>query len=709
MKKFLFFVLIFMVFFTSGCGGGGGSDSGGTGNTEPPENDERIPENPGDNNPMPHIPETSDDIDPIVDDPDDYLWLSIPSTIDDFLKLPEAKYVSLDEPAARAYDTRIITPELLAKAKSHYEVTADHHPRWSGFQLDMQSNFCYLENSNIETTAHAIELQGKYGFNMVRIGLDYFVIDGSDMQKVSMFNVEGTQVNLNMLRYFDRCLAIAINYGMHVNFMFMEFPGWWTRTVEGNYDGVPEWMKPFVTYSEVDLWTNPEKREKAKSMIKLIAERYKGIPNASFSIGLGHESGNPTLSGSDNNAPVRTLEDITATFIKMAEGVREADPERLMIIEMGPQYYENEDQNAENEQVAAVKTAMNKFGNYIYQDNLGIGAYIYHGMNAWANDEPDKQNVDFHNTTSRIVHYPVTWYGVCDYLCPETPPYEITGFMPKDTRIDLHLKNLWGAKVIIKANDKVIKEQITPNVDEVKGCTKLVRSYPIAIEAYRSPYVISADIPEGTSKITITAEAVPENNGWAVGIGLIEIVYPKEYAVTNYYYETTYSAYLEGGRAHTFSQKDNSILISWGAVDFADLRAKGLDSQKIVLNHEDMSWFSPQPELVVERGSSSEVFQQGENLAHFNESSHVIVRHENSTFTAAFWEDMLAYYEDIYDMCEEHGFSVISSWDWPRIANFHQEQNARIINMPETIEFDIYEHFIWEFFQFFIEHQSKDR
>ena len=354
---------------------------------------------------------------------------------------------------------------------------------------------------------------------------------------------------------------------------------------------------------------------------------------------------------------------------------------------------------------------MDKFGNYIYQDNLGIGAYIYHGMNAWANDDPEKQNVDFHNTTSRIVHYPVTWYGICDYLCPETPTYEITGFMPKGTRIDIHLKNLWGAKVIIKADDEVINEQITPNTGEVEGCIKLVHSYPIAIEAYRSPYVISADIPDGTSKITITAEYVPEHDGWAVGIGLIEIVYPEEYAVTNYYYETTYSAYLEGERDHTFSQKDNSILISWGAVNFEDLRAKGLNSQKIVLNSEDMSWSSPQPELIIERGSSAEVFQQGENLSRFNEPSHVVIRHENPTFTAAFWEDILAYYEDIYSMCEEHGFSVVASWDWCRVGNFHQSQNARIINIPETREFDIYEHFIWEFFHvhdiYSIRHQME--
>lgn len=703
MKKFLFFVLIFMVFFTSGCGGGGGSDSGGTGNTEPPGNDERIPENPGDNNPMPYIPETSDDIDPIVDDPDDYLWLSIPSTIDDFLKVPNARYVSLDEPAARAYDTRIITPELLAKAKSHYEVTAEHHPRWSGFQLDMRSNFCYLENNNIETTAHAIELQGKYGFNMARIGLEYFVVDNSEMQKVSTFNMEGTQVNLNMLRYFDRCIAIAIKYNMHINFMFIDLPGFWSRTFDGDYDCLPEGWEPFASYSEVDLWTNPEKREKAKNVIKIIAERYKGIPNATFSICIGGAN-NFTLSGADINAPEPTIDDIKATFTKMAEGVREADPDRLIIVETGYNYSENYEQYEEREEQAAIKEIMDNFGNCIYQDNLGIGAYIYHGMNAWDNEEQDRQQVDFNNTTSRIVHYPVTWYGISDYLAPESMPYEITGLMPKGTRLDLHLKNLWGAKVIIKADDIILKEQITPHSGEVEGCTKVVRSYPVSEAGYRSPYVISVEIPEGTSTITISA-----NDDGAVGVGLIEIVYPEEYAVENYYYKTRYSAYLDGDEHHIFTKKENSILISPAYVDVEKLKKNGITSQKIVLNPDDMSWFSPQPELIYERASKAEIQQQGRNLARFNTPSHVMIRHENATSTAAFWEDILAYYKDIYDMCEEKGFSIVNSWDWCRVGNFQNGESEATLNLPKTREFDIYEHFIWEFFQFFIDHQSKER
>ena len=168
----------------------------------------------------------------------------------------EPNYVALSDSLAITFNPEILTQELIAKAKSNTEVTSENHPRWTGFIFSEESygsDLKYLEDS------------AKFGFNAARLLYRY----------EDLFNDDATQANTVALDYLDKMLAKAIEYDVHIDFMFLSLPGLWTRL---NSD--------FSTDAEFDLFVNQTKQEKANAITEVLTKRYKDIPNFTLSFSM---------------------------------------------------------------------------------------------------------------------------------------------------------------------------------------------------------------------------------------------------------------------------------------------------------------------------------------------------------------------------------------------------------------------------------------
>lgn len=119
----------------------------------------------------------------------------------------KAKYVALDDPAALQPNSTVLTPELMEKAKQNPVVTAEEHPRWTGFVLGDKEDY--------NTYAEEIATVAEWDFNSVRYMLCH----------TTLFNEDVTKVDLTKLRQLDQMVAAAIQYDIHLNIAMAELPG----------------------------------------------------------------------------------------------------------------------------------------------------------------------------------------------------------------------------------------------------------------------------------------------------------------------------------------------------------------------------------------------------------------------------------------------------------------------------------------------------
>ena len=242
--KMLKTVALCLVFFLTlmvlgGCGGGSGGNSSTTDNPS------------ADNHTVPNEEIPTEKEEKVVETNPRYI---------------EPNYVALSDGSAITFNSEILTPELIAKAKSKTEVTSENHPRWTGFIFSEESygsDLKYLEDS------------AKFGFNAARLLYRYN----------DLFNEDATQANTEALEYLDKMLAKAIEYDVHIDFMFLSLPGF-ANHLDENYS----------SKAELDLFTNPTQQAKANAITEVLAKRYKDIPNSALTFSTLFEARNPDRS-----------------------------------------------------------------------------------------------------------------------------------------------------------------------------------------------------------------------------------------------------------------------------------------------------------------------------------------------------------------------------------------------------------------------------
>ncbi len=173
------------------------------------------------------------------------------------------------------------------------EATAEHLPRWRGFNLLYKFNVKSAPTP-AEVMVEDFRLMASLGFNFVRIPMDYRCwIAGGDWERIDE----------TKLADIDRIVALGGEYGIHVSLNFHRAPGY---TV----------AKPAEARS---VWTAPEAQRVCAAHWATFARRYRGIPSARLSFNLFNEPGNVTEAG------------YFAVVKIMVEAIRAEDPHRLVL------------------------------------------------------------------------------------------------------------------------------------------------------------------------------------------------------------------------------------------------------------------------------------------------------------------------------------------------------------------------------------------
>jgi endoglucanase len=182
------------------------------------------------------------------------------------------------------------SPGGAAALAGEAEVTAAKLPRWRGFNL--------LEKFTAHSNAPFVEADfawmAEWGFDFARLPLSYHCwSDPKDWRRLRE----------PVLKEIDRAVDLGRQHGVHVNLNFHRAPGYCVNPPSDSFD----------------LWTEERAVEACAYHWGEFAERYKGIPSTRLSFNLLNE-------------PAKVPE---ATYVRvirrLAEAVRERDPDRLII------------------------------------------------------------------------------------------------------------------------------------------------------------------------------------------------------------------------------------------------------------------------------------------------------------------------------------------------------------------------------------------
>lgn len=96
------------------------------------------------------------------------------------------------------YDKSIITNKLLAKANALPKVTSENIPYWTGFVY----GFGYKDDLTVRFKQSDIRNMANWGFNSVRVYIDYRSIFSEDVSKVNLYALK--KLDIRSLILFSR-------------------------------------------------------------------------------------------------------------------------------------------------------------------------------------------------------------------------------------------------------------------------------------------------------------------------------------------------------------------------------------------------------------------------------------------------------------------------------------------------------------------------
>ncbi|MBE6883270.1 MAG: hypothetical protein E7487_01545 [Ruminococcaceae bacterium] len=557
-----------------------------------------------------------------------------------------ASIVSVNDPTVVTPDPHILTPDLLEKAAKNPVVTSEDHPRWTGFVLG-QGN-----ENQFDTSVREIELSAEWGFNSVRLNLHY----------LALFSEDAQTVDVGRLQQLDELVAASIENDIHFNICLVSIPGRSKLNLIYDYNYI----------GDFDLFINPQKQELALNVYRVLAARYKDVPNFNLSITPIWEALNKDLS---TGLPYEdyTPEDAAAFLGSAIDVIREADLDRLVIYEPTP--YGNPGQVVE-EILPAVEEA-EKRGNTLISYNFGESAYISASMT-----NTEGRNFDDMNNSMYVTDYPNYIYAVASTV-PGDVPITINGLLPAGTTIDLYLeRSMNGAALDISTNGTSIYSEKLPDSEYVIS-ERLSALYPFAT----SEKQISVTLAEDTEEIVIACRS----DGWFDICG-IRLTLPDKYAQERWFYVEPYDVFLGN------EEEDGVVLRPSTSVIISPNNYEGF-GRKIII-HEDLTYTTEQ---IWEEASPESIHR---NVSAMDEvDGNCVVRFERADFSGTTWSSMKAYYEDLLQSFENYNFGWWSNDWWLMTEEYPQ---TKIIAECPSTEYAGYEHFNLELLQLLQKYQSKD-
>jgi hypothetical protein len=533
-------------------------------------------------------------------------------------------FIQLSDAQAVTYDKTAITDKLLAKANAQPKVTLDNIPYWTGFVYGWAQRddlFKAFKESDIRNMAN-------WGFNSVRLPMDYRDI----------FNDNVSQVNLLALRQLDKVISFGMKYNIHVEIQFFYMPGWWTEMSDNyKYTG------------SLDLFTNPEHQRQAQDMWRLLARRYKDIPNSALSFIPIFEAENWARStGTDIVKQKKyTSNEIIKVLLGLIDAIRSESPERLISLES------NSDRNLNEDPVG--KATFDK--GVLQNANYAADPYVYWTWNESLTD--DRTHSYFMPDWPLTRYYTKVQITGNNYQKKDerNSPLEFNGELVKGTVFNFYLTQVSGSGTFVVTADgkEIFKQDINPKVGE-DGCESIkdgVYYYKTEPEfSFVAPYaksdkMLSFTLDGNAKKLEISFTG--EKSGW-IKWSEIDVTLPDSYAVDRWWEESYYDAHLNGTEPGAFKRKTSLITIIPLDYDYSN----DIANKNPITIHPDVTYTT---DKIMERVDKQYISDWVDGRLSLYGSVPLLLRFESARFAGAVGDSTAKYYRDLLSVLQSHHIS----------------------------------------------------
>lgn len=186
-------------------------------------------------------------------------------------------------------------------------------PRWRGFNL--LDYFQALPRQGARPNPAPEEYfkwMRDWGFNFVRIPMDYWLWIDSDWQTTRTLSPDDTfRIKESAFEPIDRLVELARKYGLHISLNLHRAPGYCINNSE---------REPFV------LWSDPRAEEAFSLHWFTIAKRYRGVSNFDLSLNVLNEAPAPKEG-------YMSREDYRRVMTRALNAIRSITPARTVIID----------------------------------------------------------------------------------------------------------------------------------------------------------------------------------------------------------------------------------------------------------------------------------------------------------------------------------------------------------------------------------------
>lgn len=518
---------------------------------------------------------------------------------------PGVEYALVSNQAALNYDKSILTDTLLTKAKALPKIDPVNPPIWRGFILSNNGSY---ESRDIIYSENDLRNISNWGFNSFRLMITY----------QTLFDAKAQKVNLTNLKKLDNMVALAIKYNLHMDLLTFSLPGRWTSFDFNTYE----------SQASLDLFTNPERQKEANAVWALLAQRYQDVPSATLSFCPLWEAQNYSLS-TGMEVPPYTAEDVEAVYSQLIKTIRDQDPDRFVIYEPTPTNYANDVIN----QAAIIKERVEeKYSGVLMMTNFCEIPLVYAEMTAVQGAHIDHQNHSMFKP-----EYPVTIYA-SQYHIDNGAPLELNGDLPAGTKLELYLSATEGNGILdISADGTSLYNEPLSSARYTTG-TPLSGLYPFA----KSDKLITITLPKKVDKLQISYSGY-----WFEWSG-INVILPKEYAVSRWWFMSGYDALLEGVERSLPQLKPTSTVM---------LCPNSYDKGRVITINRDISYRS---DTIAGQSNLQTIQNWAKTMKEF--SPNMITRFENVSFNlGCVHSSALAYYKDLISTLDQYGFGWYSN------------------------------------------------
>lgn len=431
---------------------------------------------------------------------------------------------------AKIGNTKVITEDLIGKAAAMPNPTLEKLPYYAGLTYNNLASVDWYEED--------IRKIAEWGFNYIRVRVEY----------ESFFDEKVTKAWGGNIDKLDYLIAWGMNYGVHIDLQLTEYPGW--RVL-----GVSE---DTTSSAELDYFTNRSQQLKTLEIWKVLASRYKEVPNNALTFSINHEPFNRNLT-TDSSPSQHTYQDIVKTVQEVCDVIHQIDKERILFTESGFSW--ELDYLPYAKDLPVVNTFKASQGDEFVYWNL---------------------ITDYTNASGYLPTWPITYYKTNPYIYGErgvsdqkNMPLILQGSLPKDTAITIHVQQISGSGELVVTADGVEIKRTTLNPQVgVDGCTKKhpnseVYEYGIkkssvggrSINFAESGKSIRFTLPANTKELKVSYQG--QSAEWIQWSG-IRAVLPASHGVERLYYTSASDNFKAGKGAidECALKKTSEVIIS---------------------------------------------------------------------------------------------------------------------------------------------------